>query len=115
MEETVHVTFSEDDESISQSSTEGDGIKFNENRTFPDDEFLEPRSEATQFLEILNPPEFTNVDDHPALSDHNQFELADHLESADNIDSAEYQDTVLSEPISDIQPSPIILPLAEGT
>ncbi|GKD17972.1 hypothetical protein Tco_1207130 [Tanacetum coccineum] len=48
MEETVHVTFSEDDEAISQSSTEGDAINFNENRSFPDDEFLEPRSEVTQ-------------------------------------------------------------------
>ncbi|GJY12457.1 retrovirus-related pol polyprotein from transposon TNT 1-94 [Tanacetum coccineum] len=31
MEETIHVTFSEDDEAISQSSTEGDAINFNEN------------------------------------------------------------------------------------
>ncbi|GKA33371.1 retrovirus-related pol polyprotein from transposon TNT 1-94 [Tanacetum coccineum] len=50
MEETVHVTFSEDDEAISQSSTEGDAINFNENRSFPDDEFLEPRSEVTQCI-----------------------------------------------------------------
>ncbi|GJW40428.1 retrovirus-related pol polyprotein from transposon TNT 1-94 [Tanacetum coccineum] len=92
MEEIVHVTFSEDDEAISQSSTEGDGINFNENRTFPDDEFLEPK----------NPPEFTDADDHPALSDHNQLESADHLESTDNLDSAECQDIVLSEPISDL-------------
>ncbi|GJY05542.1 hypothetical protein Tco_0371482 [Tanacetum coccineum] len=48
MEEMVHVTFSEDDEAISQSSTEGDAINFNENRSFPDDEFLEPRSKVTQ-------------------------------------------------------------------
>ncbi|GKA43687.1 retrovirus-related pol polyprotein from transposon TNT 1-94 [Tanacetum coccineum] len=34
MEETVHVTFSEDDEAISQSNTEGDAINFNENRSF---------------------------------------------------------------------------------
>ncbi|GKC99994.1 retrovirus-related pol polyprotein from transposon TNT 1-94, partial [Tanacetum coccineum] len=47
MEETVHVTFSEDDEAISQFSTDGDVINFNENRSFPDDEFLVPRSEAT--------------------------------------------------------------------
>ncbi|GJT08723.1 retrovirus-related pol polyprotein from transposon TNT 1-94 [Tanacetum coccineum] len=104
MEETVHVTFSEDDEAIFQSNTEGDGINFNENRTFPDDEFLEPK----------NPPEFTDVDDHPALSDHNQLESADHLESTDNLDSAECQDIVLSEPISDVQPSRIISPSAEG-
>ncbi|GJR78300.1 retrovirus-related pol polyprotein from transposon TNT 1-94 [Tanacetum coccineum] len=141
MEEIVHVTFSEDDEAISQSSTEGNGINFNENRTFPDDEFLEPRNEATQFpsnteyfpyipayenttpsetlvLQISvtpeDPPEFTNADDHPALSDHNKLELADHLESTDNLDSAECQDTVLSEPISDVQPSPIISPSAKG-
>nr|GEZ85996.1 retrovirus-related Pol polyprotein from transposon TNT 1-94 [Tanacetum cinerariifolium] len=48
IEEAVHVTFSEDDEAISQSSTEGDAINFNENRSFLDDEFLEPRSEVTQ-------------------------------------------------------------------
>ncbi|GKA01870.1 retrovirus-related pol polyprotein from transposon TNT 1-94 [Tanacetum coccineum] len=47
MEETVHVTFSEDDEAISQSSTEGDAINFNENRSFLDDEFIEPRNEVT--------------------------------------------------------------------
>ncbi|GKB14268.1 retrovirus-related pol polyprotein from transposon TNT 1-94 [Tanacetum coccineum] len=50
IEETLHVTFSEDDEAISQSNTEGDAINFNENRSFPDDEFLEPRSEVTQCL-----------------------------------------------------------------
>ncbi|GKD50078.1 retrovirus-related pol polyprotein from transposon TNT 1-94, partial [Tanacetum coccineum] len=47
MEETVHVTFSEDDEAISQSSTKGDAVNFNEVSLFPDDEFLEPRSKAT--------------------------------------------------------------------
>ncbi|GKB87047.1 retrovirus-related pol polyprotein from transposon TNT 1-94 [Tanacetum coccineum] len=104
MEEIVHVTFSEDDEAISQSNTECDGINFNENRTFPDDEFLKPR----------NLPKFTNADDHPALSDHNQLESADHLESTDHLDSAECQDTVLSEPISDVQPSLMISPSAEG-
>ncbi|GJW42858.1 retrovirus-related pol polyprotein from transposon TNT 1-94 [Tanacetum coccineum] len=48
MEETYHVTFSEDDEAISQSSTEGDEINLNENRFFPDNEFLKPRSKVTQ-------------------------------------------------------------------
>nr|GFB15400.1 retrovirus-related Pol polyprotein from transposon TNT 1-94 [Tanacetum cinerariifolium] len=48
MEETVHVTFNKDDEAISQSSIEGDAINFNENKSFLDDEFLEPRSEVTQ-------------------------------------------------------------------
>ncbi|GJW58124.1 retrovirus-related pol polyprotein from transposon TNT 1-94 [Tanacetum coccineum] len=48
MEETVHVTFSDDDEAIFQSNIEGDAINFNEYRSFPDDEFLEPMSEVTQ-------------------------------------------------------------------
>nr|GEW99050.1 retrovirus-related Pol polyprotein from transposon TNT 1-94 [Tanacetum cinerariifolium] len=39
MEETFHVTFSEDDEAILQTSTEGDAINFNEVNSFPDDEF----------------------------------------------------------------------------
>ncbi|GKD63202.1 retrovirus-related pol polyprotein from transposon TNT 1-94 [Tanacetum coccineum] len=49
MEEIVHVTFKEDDEAISQSSIEGDAINFNKNRSFPDNEFLEPRSKVTQY------------------------------------------------------------------
>ncbi|GKB15620.1 retrovirus-related pol polyprotein from transposon TNT 1-94 [Tanacetum coccineum] len=40
MEETYHVTFNEVDEVITQTSTTGDEINFNENRSFPDDEFL---------------------------------------------------------------------------
>ncbi|GKA26978.1 retrovirus-related pol polyprotein from transposon TNT 1-94 [Tanacetum coccineum] len=48
IEETYHVTFSEDDETISQSSTKGDEINFNENCSFPNDEFLIPRSKTPQ-------------------------------------------------------------------
>ncbi|GJX12774.1 retrovirus-related pol polyprotein from transposon TNT 1-94 [Tanacetum coccineum] len=61
-----------------------------------------------------------NADDHPTLSDHNQLESANHLEAADHfesaghLDSAECKDTVLSEPISDVQHSPIISPSAKG-
>ncbi|GJX87450.1 retrovirus-related pol polyprotein from transposon TNT 1-94 [Tanacetum coccineum] len=105
MEEIVHFTFSEDDEVISQSNTKGDGINFNENKTFPDDEFLERRSEATQCP--------GNTDDHTQLEFANHLEAADHLESADHLDLAECQDTVPSEPISGVQPSPIISPSAE--
>ncbi|GKE56516.1 hypothetical protein Tco_1495701, partial [Tanacetum coccineum] len=100
--------------------TEGDGINFNENKTFLDDEFLKRRSEATQCPGNTESTEFTNADDHPTLSVHNQLEsanhleVADHLESADHLDSAECQDTVLSELISDVQPSPIISPSAKG-
>ncbi|GKE29344.1 retrovirus-related pol polyprotein from transposon TNT 1-94 [Tanacetum coccineum] len=127
MEEIVHVTFSEDDDAISKSSTEGDAIKFNENRSFPDDEFLEPRNKATQCSANIeyfpyisayenitpansltlqdsvsseDPPEFIVVDNHPALSE------LDHPKSADNLKPTEIQDNVSNEPISDIHHSP---------
>ncbi|GKD38329.1 retrovirus-related pol polyprotein from transposon TNT 1-94 [Tanacetum coccineum] len=48
IKETYHITFGEDDEAISQSSTEGDAINFNENRSFPDDEFPEPWRKITK-------------------------------------------------------------------
>ncbi|GJW61253.1 hypothetical protein Tco_0110588 [Tanacetum coccineum] len=106
MEETIHVTFSEDDESISQSNTKGDAINFNENRSVPNDEFLEPKSK--DFVSPEEPPEFTNADNHPALND------LDQPESSDKLEPAEIQDNVTNEPISNVQPSPTISPLAEG-
>ncbi|GJU04080.1 retrovirus-related pol polyprotein from transposon TNT 1-94 [Tanacetum coccineum] len=48
MEKSCHVTFNEDDEEITQSSIKGKEINFNENRSFPDDEFLIPRSKVSQ-------------------------------------------------------------------
>ncbi|GKA56268.1 retrovirus-related pol polyprotein from transposon TNT 1-94 [Tanacetum coccineum] len=48
MEETYHVTFREDDKAISKSSTHGDEINFNENISFPYDEFLVPRNTVSQ-------------------------------------------------------------------
>nr|GEY12124.1 retrovirus-related Pol polyprotein from transposon TNT 1-94 [Tanacetum cinerariifolium] len=128
MEETVHDTFSEDDEAISQSSTKGDEINFNENRSFPDDEFLEPTNKATQcsanieyfpyisayenitladslILQDSVPseetPEFTTANNHPALSE------SDHPESADNLEPCEIQYNVINEPINDIHHSPL--------
>ncbi|GJU15106.1 retrovirus-related pol polyprotein from transposon TNT 1-94 [Tanacetum coccineum] len=110
MEETVDVTFCEDDEAISQSSTEGDAINFNENKSFPYDEFLKPMSEVTQWpgntgyfpyipayenttpseSPILqesviseDPPEFTEADNHPALNKPDQTESADLFEPAE--------------------------------
>nr|GEU67309.1 hypothetical protein [Tanacetum cinerariifolium] len=148
MEETYHVTFSEYDEAISQSSIEGDAINFNENCSFPDDELLKPRSKVTQGLRNIDyfpyslayeplpsnnttilennitptdlpipqdavspkePPEFTSADDYLALND------LDHPELADNLKPAEIQDIVISEPISNVQPSLItISPSAKG-
>ncbi|GJZ16223.1 retrovirus-related pol polyprotein from transposon TNT 1-94 [Tanacetum coccineum] len=134
MEEIYHVTFSEDDEAISQSSTGGDAINFNENRSFPNDEFLKPRNKVTQcsvnieyftfipayetILENISPtdspilqdlvspeepPEFTSADDHPAPNDQ------DHPKLADNLKPAKIQDTIISEPITNVQPSPTII------
>ncbi|GJR59339.1 retrovirus-related pol polyprotein from transposon TNT 1-94 [Tanacetum coccineum] len=107
MEKIVHVIFSEDDEAISQSSTEGDAINFNENRSFLDDEFLEPRSKVTQcpnntkyfpyiptyknttpfespFLQVFvtseDPPEFTEAHNYATLNKPDQTESADHFE-----------------------------------
>ncbi|GJX65590.1 retrovirus-related pol polyprotein from transposon TNT 1-94 [Tanacetum coccineum] len=105
MEEIVHVTFSEDDEAISQSSTEGDAINFNENRSFLDDEFLELRSELSIISE--DPPEFTKADNHPALNE------PDQTESADLFEPAEPQNNVIIKLISDVQPSLTISPSAE--
>ncbi|GKA59052.1 retrovirus-related pol polyprotein from transposon TNT 1-94 [Tanacetum coccineum] len=123
----------------SGQSFQGDAINFNKNRSFPDDEFLEPKNNVTQFYgnikyfpyipayEIITkknstptnlipqdsvspeePPEFTNVDDHPALSE------LDHLKLADNLEPAKIQDFAINEPISEVQPSPkTISPLAD--
>nr|GFD25964.1 hypothetical protein [Tanacetum cinerariifolium] len=133
-ERIVHVTFSEDDEAISQTNTEGDAINFNENKSFPNDEFIEPRTKDTQCsvnieyfpyisayenttLVVLStlqisvtseePLEFTIVDDPSA--DH---EL-DHAESADILESTKPQDNILSESICDDQPTPVISPSAD--
>ncbi|GJV47286.1 retrovirus-related pol polyprotein from transposon TNT 1-94 [Tanacetum coccineum] len=134
IEETVHVTFNEDDEAISQTSTEGDETNFNENKSFPNDEFLEPRSEITQCLantkyfpyipayECTSPSalhtlqnsfpseeqtEFTIADEHPTVNE------LDNAAPAYILESAEPQDYVLNEQISDEQPAPIISPSAE--
>ncbi|GJX81104.1 hypothetical protein Tco_0329253 [Tanacetum coccineum] len=134
MEEMVHVTFSEDDEAISQTSTEGDAINFNKNRSFPDNEFIEPRTKDTQcsvnieyfsyvsayenitstVLPTLQnsvtseePPKFTKVDTHPVLTE------PDQAESIDLLNSGKPQNNIIIEPISDIQSSPTISPSAE--
>ncbi|GJW64006.1 hypothetical protein Tco_0115890, partial [Tanacetum coccineum] len=135
MEETVHDTISEDDEAISQTSTEGDAINFNKNRSFLDDEFIEHKTKDTQcsvnieyfpyvsvyenitsaILPTLQnsvtskePPEFTIAGDLPTIHE------PDHDESADILESVEPQDNVLSESINDDQPAPVISPSAEA-
>ncbi|GJT93319.1 retrovirus-related pol polyprotein from transposon TNT 1-94 [Tanacetum coccineum] len=97
MEEIVHVTFNEDDEAISQTSTEDDVINFNENRSFPDDEFIEPRTKDTQCS--------ANIEYFPYVS------------AYENTTSAilpTLQNSVTSEESSnDDQPAPVISPSAE--
>ncbi|GKD98982.1 hypothetical protein Tco_1382879 [Tanacetum coccineum] len=132
MEKTYHVTFSEDDEAISQSNTKGDAINFNENRSFPDDEFLEPRSIVTQcsgnikyfpyipayetILENnITPTDSPILQDSVSLEEPSEFTIADdhlalsehdHPGSADNLEPAEFQDNVINKQINEFQPSP---------
>ncbi|GJY21936.1 retrovirus-related pol polyprotein from transposon TNT 1-94 [Tanacetum coccineum] len=54
------------------------------------------------------PLEVTSVDDHLALNEH------DHPESVDNLEHAEFQDNVINEPISDVQPSPTTISPSAG-
>ncbi|GJZ20380.1 retrovirus-related pol polyprotein from transposon TNT 1-94, partial [Tanacetum coccineum] len=92
-----------DDEVISQSSTKGDAINFNEKISFSNDEFLKPRNKVTQCLGNIEyfpyyihayenttpsdspilqdsvsskePHEFNVVDDHPDPNELDQPEL----------------------------------------
>ncbi|GJQ94364.1 hypothetical protein Tco_0005503 [Tanacetum coccineum] len=83
MEETYHVTFSEDDEAITNPSTKGDEINFNENISFPNDEFLVPRSKVSQSSGKDDYfPYFSTADDHPIHNEPDNFELADDLKAA---------------------------------
>nr|GEW02967.1 hypothetical protein [Tanacetum cinerariifolium] len=134
MEETYHVTFSEDDEAISQTSTEDDAINFNENRSLPDYEFLEPRNKVTQCFanikyfpcipsyESITENNFTPTNSIPqdsvspkeppeftSADDHPALNEHNHLESAVDIEPTKIQDFVINEPISAVQPLPTII------
>ncbi|GJV99820.1 retrovirus-related pol polyprotein from transposon TNT 1-94 [Tanacetum coccineum] len=89
MKEIVHVTFSEDDEAISQTSMEG---------VLPT---------LQNFVTSEDPSEFIIVDDLAAIH------KPDHVELADILESAEPQDNVLSESTSDDQPALVISPFAK--
>ncbi|GJY80658.1 retrovirus-related pol polyprotein from transposon TNT 1-94, partial [Tanacetum coccineum] len=125
MEETYHVTFSEDDEAIFQSITEGDAINFNKNRSFLDDEFLEHRNKVTlcsgniEYFPYIPAYETitknnctpTNLIPQDSISpkeppeftsddDHPALSELDHLKLADNLEPAEIQYFVINEPIN---------------
>nr|GEX23061.1 hypothetical protein [Tanacetum cinerariifolium] len=127
MEETYHVTFSEADEAISQSRTEGDAINFNKNRSFHDDEFHKPRNKVTQgfgnikyFLYISTyetiPKNITPTNspilqdfvspvkplEFTSADDHPTLNEHDLSEYADILEPAEIQNTIINEPISDV-------------
>ncbi|GJR01564.1 retrovirus-related pol polyprotein from transposon TNT 1-94 [Tanacetum coccineum] len=91
MEETFHVTFSEDNEAISQFSTEGDAINFNEVRSFPNDEFNESRISDTLY-------------DVPTL------EEAAHPESVTMVEVTDLQEDNRDEPSIDVRSLPQINP-----
>ncbi|GKB53314.1 retrovirus-related pol polyprotein from transposon TNT 1-94 [Tanacetum coccineum] len=101
MEETFHVTFSEDNEAISKSSTKGDEINFNENRSFPENEFIVPRNKE------LNYPdehlENTRADDHPISNKLDDFELVE------DIELAKEQVSTIIEPNSNIESLPTFI------
>ncbi|GKE87479.1 retrovirus-related pol polyprotein from transposon TNT 1-94, partial [Tanacetum coccineum] len=139
IEETYHVTFSEDDEAISKSSIEGDEINFNENRSFPDDKFLVSKIKVSQSsgkddyfpyvpaydplstnnITIPNhdtPTESPNLQDSPDESlkftiayGHPVLHEPDHSESAVNFEPAEVQDSIINELISEVEPSLTII------
>ncbi|GJX84751.1 retrovirus-related pol polyprotein from transposon TNT 1-94 [Tanacetum coccineum] len=137
MEETYHVTFSDDDEAISKSSTEGDEINFNENRSFPDDEFLVPRNKVSQcssnddyfsYVPAFDPLSTYNItipdhvtssniprdlnspDEHPGFTtadDHPVPNKHDEFESVEDLGLGEDQVSIIHEPISEPKPTPI--------
>ncbi|GKB84334.1 hypothetical protein Tco_0956606 [Tanacetum coccineum] len=109
MKETYHVTFSEDDEAISKSCIEGDEMNFNENRSFPNDEFLVPRSKVTQcsskddyfpYVPAYDPVSTTNIT------------IPNHIIPTDSPTPQDINS--LKESPDEVEPSPtLILPSAE--
>ncbi|GJZ50853.1 retrovirus-related pol polyprotein from transposon TNT 1-94 [Tanacetum coccineum] len=97
MKETVHVTFSEDDEAISQSSTEGDAIKVINSVIV-----AWRHGQASHLCELWKVMAFLRRD----LKRHNIY---------DNLKSAEIQINITNKPISDVQPTLILSPSAKGT
>ncbi|GJY77997.1 retrovirus-related pol polyprotein from transposon TNT 1-94 [Tanacetum coccineum] len=122
MEETYHVTFSEDDEAISKSSTKGGEVNFNENRSFPYDEFIIPMNNVPQssgnndyFLYVLNSPgeihELITPDAIPKLTiadDNTIIDEHDDSESMEDLRLAEDQAPTIIKPINKAKPSPTI-------
>ncbi|GJY67755.1 hypothetical protein Tco_0470737 [Tanacetum coccineum] len=120
MEETYHVIFSEDDEAITKSSTEGDEINFDENRSFHHDEFLVPRSKVSQssskddyfpYVLAYDPLSTNNITipDHvistntPTLHDINSYDESPEFSIAD--DHHVHQEPDVSDPTDNSKPA----------
>ncbi|GKA75751.1 retrovirus-related pol polyprotein from transposon TNT 1-94 [Tanacetum coccineum] len=91
MEETYHVTFSEDDDAISQSSTEGS----NNNKHLPYIPAYDPLSsnnlnipENTSLIDSHCPKDSVSPDEQDDLNDVIALTELDHLGSADNLEPA---------------------------
>ncbi|GKC39075.1 retrovirus-related pol polyprotein from transposon TNT 1-94, partial [Tanacetum coccineum] len=100
---------------------EGDAINFNKNRSFHDDEFLEPRSKVTQCLGNIDYFPYILAYDHLPTNNttipENNITPADSPIPQDSVspkEPLEFTNNVINEPISDVQPSPTtISPSAE--
>ncbi|GJW58666.1 retrovirus-related pol polyprotein from transposon TNT 1-94 [Tanacetum coccineum] len=127
MKETYHVTFSKDDEAISKSSTKGDEINFNENRSFPDDEFLVPRSKVSQnsgkddyfpYVPAFDPLSTNNITipdpviptDTSFLQDINSSDEPPEFSIAD--DHLVHNEPGDTEPADDLEPAEVICDLS---
>nr|GEY41487.1 hypothetical protein [Tanacetum cinerariifolium] len=135
LEETYHVTFNKADEVITHTNIEGDKINFNENRSFPDEEFLVPRRNPSQctgnngylhYVPAYDPLSTNNIiipdtvtpttqninstDESPKLSiadEHPVHNKSNDFESAKNLDN-------ISEPHSinnDVDPISVVEPI----
>nr|GEZ64504.1 retrovirus-related Pol polyprotein from transposon TNT 1-94 [Tanacetum cinerariifolium] len=142
MEETFYFTFSEDDEAISQTSTEGDAINFNEVNSFPNDEFSKPRtsdtlcSENTEYFPYV--PAFDHIftinhvslepiiTSSPLISSTSKdssipnsdvvlaLDKVVHLKSTATFESTDLQEDDRDEPIDDQPALHVISPLADS-
>nr|GEV87301.1 hypothetical protein [Tanacetum cinerariifolium] len=93
--------------SLVAKAFKGNAISFNKNRSFPENEFIEPRPKNTQCSVNIEYFPYVSVYENitSAVLTMNMF-----TDSADILESAEPKDNVLSESISGDQPAPVISP-----
>ncbi|GJW61327.1 retrovirus-related pol polyprotein from transposon TNT 1-94, partial [Tanacetum coccineum] len=94
---------SPDDEAISKSSTKGDEINFNENKSFLDDEFLIPRNKVSQCFG--NDDYFAYVPAHDPLTINN-ISILDNLKT---LELLRIKSLSSLKPVNNVEPSPTII------